>query len=83
VNARIHREARRIRIRKLKQQRFVSHITLFGPARTNNFRRVKAEVERACRKYTLVPFKIGGFDIFQNPDANWLYLNVEPSSNLE
>lgn len=83
VNARIHREARRLRIRRLKERRFVSHITLFGPARTNNFRRVKAEVERTCRKYTLVPFKVGGFDSFRNPDANWLYLDVEPSSELE
>jgi calcineurin-like phosphoesterase family protein/2'-5' RNA ligase len=83
VNACIHREARRLRIRKLKERRFVSHITLFGPARTNNFRRVIAEVERTCRKYTLVPFKLGGFDNFQNPDANWLYLGVQPSPDLE
>jgi calcineurin-like phosphoesterase family protein len=83
VNTRIHREARRLRIRRLKERRFVSHIALFGPARTNNLRRVIAEVERTCRKYTLVPFKIGGFDNFQNPEANWLYLDVEPSSDLE
>jgi len=83
VNTRIHREARRLRIRRLRDRRFVSHIALFGPARTNNLRRVIAEVERTCRKHTLVPFKIGGFDGFQNADANWLYLDVEPSSNLE
>lgn len=56
---------------------------MFGPARTNNLRRVIAEVERTCQNYTLVPFKIGGFDSFRNPDANWLYLDVEPSSELE
>ncbi len=83
VNARIHREARRLRIRKLKERRFVSHITLFGPSRTNNLRGVMAEVERTCRRYTLVPFKIGGFDKFQNPDANWLYLDIQPSPDLE
>ena len=83
VNSRIHREARRLRIRKLEERRFVSHIALFGDARTNNLRRVVDEVERTCRKYTLVPFKIGGFDGFRNPDANWLYLDVEPSSELE
>jgi len=83
VNSRIHGEARRLRIRKLSEGRCVSHIALFGPARTNNLKRVIDEVERTCRKYTLVPFKIGGFDCFRNPDANWLYLDVEPSSELE
>jgi hypothetical protein len=58
-------------------------MTLFGPARTNNLRRVMAEIERTCRKYTQVPFKIGGFDKFQNSDANWLYLDVKPSNDLE
>jgi len=83
VNTRINQETRRLRIRKLREQRFVSHVTLFGPARTNDFKRVITEVQRTCRKYTLVPFKIGGFDTIQNPDANWLYLDVEPSSQLE
>ncbi len=83
VNARIDREAKRLRIRKLKEDRFISHISLFGGAQTNNLKRVTAEVERTCRKYTLVPFKIGGFDAFRNSDANWLFLDVEPSSQLE
>jgi 2'-5' RNA ligase len=83
VNARIDREARRLKIRKLKERRFVSHITLFGPAQTNNLRRVITEVERTCRKRSLVTFKIGGFDGFRNSNANWLYLDVEPSSELE
>jgi len=83
VRARVHREARRLRIREAGGRRFVSHIALFGGARTNNLRRVIAEVERVGQKYTLVPFKVGGFDKFQNPDANWLYLDVDPSSDLE
>lgn len=83
VNSRIHCEARRLRIGKLKERRFVSHIALFGPARTNNLKLVIEEVERTFRKYTLVPFKVGGFDSFRNSDANWLYFDVEPSSELE
>lgn len=83
ANARILREARRLRIRRLKSRRFVPHITLFGPARTNNLRHIIAGIERTCNKYTLVPFKVGGFDSFRNPDANWLYLDVEPSFDLE
>jgi calcineurin-like phosphoesterase family protein len=46
-------------------------------------RRVIVEVEGTCRKYALVPFKIGGFHSFRNPDANWLCLDVEPSPELE
>jgi len=42
-----------------------------------------ADVERIGRKHTLVPFKIGGFDQFRNADANWLYLRVYPSAELE
>ena len=80
ASARTLREARKLRLRNLEERRFVSHITLFGPARTNNLRQVIREVERIGRKYTLVPFKLGGFDKFQNPDANWLYLDVHPSS---
>jgi calcineurin-like phosphoesterase family protein len=83
VRARVHQEARRLRIRELRERRFVSHIALFGPARTNNLRRVIADVEKIGQNYTLVPFKLGGFDKFQNPDANWLYLEVQPSPALE
>jgi len=82
VNARINREARRLKIRKLKHK-FKPHISLFGPAKTNNLKSVIAGVERTGRKYTLVPFKMGGFDQFQNPDAYWLLLNVYPSVELE
>jgi len=83
ASARTLREARKLRLRKLKEQRFVSHITLFGDARTNNLQQVIREVERISQKYTLVPFKLGGFDKSQKPDANWLYLDVHPSPDLE
>jgi len=83
VEFRIHQEAKRLGIKELKERRLVSHITLFVRERPNRVKRVASEIERTCRKYTLVPFKIGGFDSFRNPDANWLYLDVEPSSELE
>ena len=65
VNARIQREARRIRIRELPERRFVPHISLFGKAKTDNLRRVVSEVEGTCQKYSLIRFKVGGFDNFQ------------------
>lgn len=83
ASARALRESKNLGLKKIEHKKFVSHITLFGPARTNNLGRVKAEVEKIGRKYTLVPFKVGGFDIFQNQDANWLYLDVQPFPDLE
>ena len=84
VRARVHREARRLGIKEFKQSRFIPHITLFGAAETNNLHKVINEVKSIGRKYTLVPFKLGvGRDEFQNPDANWLYLDVQPSPDLE
>ena len=84
ARARIHREARELGARRLRQARFVPHITLFGPAEAHNLRNVIREVERVCQKYTRVPFKLGiKRGEFQKEDANWLYLDVDPSPELE
>lgn len=83
VNARINREAKRLKIRR-QRHKFKPHITLFDRAKTHNLKSVViANIEKVGRKYSLVPFKIGGFDQFLNPDAYWLYLNVEPSPELK
>jgi len=84
ARARTIREAKRLGVRRLREPRFVPHITLFGPAETHNLRHVIREVERTGRKYSLVPFKLGvRRGEFQNQDANWLYLNLESSPVLE
>jgi calcineurin-like phosphoesterase family protein/2'-5' RNA ligase len=84
TRARTLREARRLGIRRLREPRFVPHITLFGAAEAHNLRNVAREVERVGRKYTLVPFKLGiKRGEFQVEDANWLYLDIQPSPELE
>lgn len=83
VEERIHREAKRLRLKHKRSKNFVSHITLFAPAKTKNLRTVTIQVEKTCRKYTLVPFKLGGFGGFLNNDANWLYISVLPSAELD
>jgi len=84
AKARTLREARRLGVRRLREPRFVPHITLFGPAEARNLRNVVREVERVGRKYTLVPFKLGiKRGEFQNEDVNWLHLDVQPSLELE
>jgi 2'-5' RNA ligase len=80
---RVLREARRLGVKRLPM-RFVPHICLFGGAETSSLRNVISELEMIGRKYTLVPFKLGvKRGEFQRPDANWLYLDVQPSPSLE
>lgn len=81
--ARTLQEAQKLGVKRLKQPRFVSHVTLFGPAETNDLGQVIKVVERIGRKHILVPFQLGGFGRFQNPYANWLYLYIQHSSELE
>ena len=84
ARARTLREARRLGVRRLKEPRFVPHITLFGAAEAHNLRNIVREVEKVGRKYTLVPFELGiKRGEFQNEDVNWLYLDVQPSPQLE
>lgn len=84
ARARSLREAKKLGVRKLRQPRFVPHITVFGPAEAHNLRNVVREVERIGRKYTSIPFRLGiKRGEFQREDANWLYLDVHLSHDLE
>ena len=83
ASVRIAKEARNLGINENSGSRFVSHITLFGSAKTADLERVKSEVVRISRHYNLVPFKLGGFGYFRNPYATWVYLNILPSPTLE
>ena len=84
ARARTIREAKRLGVRRRRERRFVPHITLFGPAETHSLPRVVREVASTGRKYNLVPFKLGvKRGEFQNQDANWLYLDLEPSHLLD
>lgn len=84
ARARTLREAQKLGVRRLREPRFVPHITLFGPAEANRLRNVVREVERVGRNYTLVPFEVGvRRGEFRNEDVNWLYLDVQPSPQLE
>lgn len=83
ASERILRKARSLGIRKLSGHRFVSHITLFGGAKTNNMKGLANNVERICQKYTLAPFKIKGTSSFDNRNKQIIYLDVEPSPIIE
>jgi calcineurin-like phosphoesterase family protein/2'-5' RNA ligase len=84
ARARILLEARRLGVGRIREKRFVPHITLFGGAEAHNLRDVIREVERVGQKYSRVPFKLGvKRGEFQVEDANWLYLDIQPSPELE
>jgi len=84
ARARTLREAHKLGVRRLREPRFVPHITLFGPAQAHSLGNVVRQVERVGRKYTLVPFKLGiKRGGFRNDDVNWLYLDVQSSLELE
>jgi hypothetical protein len=83
VEEQIHQEAKRLRLKHKRGKKFVSHISLFGPAKVRYMRTVIGQVQNVCRKYILVPFKLGGFGVFLNTDANWLYISILPTPELE
>jgi hypothetical protein len=83
ASERVLQKAKSLGIRKLSGPKFVSHITLFGGARTSNWRWLAGEVERISRRYTLVPLKIKGISNFDNRNKQIVYLDVDPSFELE
>ena len=83
ASVRILQKAKNLGIRELGGHRFVSHITLFGGARTNNWKWLANEVERIGQKYTLVPLEIKGISSFNNKTKQIIYLDVDPSPELE
>jgi hypothetical protein len=83
VKMRISQEAKKLKLKNSLKKDHVSHVTLFGPARTSHFPQVMNDIEKVCKHYTLVPFSFGGFDGFLNKDANYLYFCIQPSHDLE
>ena len=83
ASVRILQKAKNLGIRELGGHRFVSHITLLGGARTNNWKWLANEVERIGQKYTLVPLEIKGISSFNNKTKQIIYLDVDPSPELE
>lgn len=83
VKSRAHSEAKRLGIKSLKGKKEVPHIALFGQAETNDIKGVISRVEGISHKYTLVPFRIGGFSRFDRKIRKVLNLDVDPSPKLK
>lgn len=79
----IYDVSKRFRVRGITKRRAVPHITLYGPSETNNIKRVIPKVKQVSQKYTLVPFKIKGLNCFDNKKNKVIYLDIDPSPELE
>ncbi len=74
--------AKKFKVRGVTKGRAVPHITLYGPSETDDIRRVISQVETVGQRYTLVPFRIKGFDCFDK-EGKVIYLDIIPSLELE
>lgn len=75
--------ARRFHVRGITRKRPVPHITLAGPFETRDIKRVIRDVESVAKNYNLVNFKLKGFRYFNNPEGKVIYVDIEPSKELE
>lgn len=75
--------ARRFHVRGVTRKRPVPHISLAGPFETRDIKRVIRDVESVAKNYNLVNFKLKGFRYFNNPEGKVIYVDIEPSKELE
>jgi 2'-5' RNA ligase len=78
----VYSVAKKFRVKGVTRRRVVPHISLYGPGKTNDIRKVISAVEKVGRQYTLVPFKIKGFGYF-NKTPKVIYFDISPSQELE
>lgn len=78
----IYEVARKFRVSGVTKKRAVPHITLFGPFTTRNERKIVSEVVNIGRKHFLVPFKVKGFNSFDNNINKVIYIDIEPSQEM-
>ena len=74
--------AKKFRVGGVTRKRVVPHISLYGTSKTDDIQKVVSAVEKVGRKYTLVPFRIKGFGVFDKPHKV-IYLDISPSKELE
>jgi 2'-5' RNA ligase len=69
-------------VRGVTRKRVVPHISLYGPGRTEDIKKVILAVEKVGRQYDLVPHKIKGFGFFDK-SPKVIYFDITPSQELE
>ena len=79
----IYEASRKFRIKGVIRKKPYLHITLFGPFTTRNEEKMVSEVINVAKKHTLVPFKVKGFNFFDNATNKVIYLDIEPSEEMK
>ena len=78
----VYSVGRKFGVKGVTRKRVVPHISLYGPGRTEDIKKVISAVEKVGRRYDLVPFKIRGFGFFDNiPKV--IYFDITPSQELD
>ena len=78
----VYSVAKKFRVRGVTRKKVVPHISLYGPGRTDDIRKVISAVKKVGRKYSLVPFKVKGFGYFDKT-PKVIYFDISPSKELE
>lgn len=78
----VYSVAKKFRVRGVTRKKVVPHISLYGPGRTKDIRKVISAVKKVGRKYSLVPFKVKGFGYFDKT-PKVIYFDISPSQELE
>jgi 2'-5' RNA ligase len=79
----IYGATRKIGIKGVNRKKAAPHVTLFGPFTTRYEEKMVSEVINVAKKFTLVPFKVKGFNFFDNETTKVIYLDIEPSEELK
>ena len=78
----MHSVAKKFGVRGVTRKRVVPHISLYGPGRTADIRKLISAVKKVGCKYSLVPFKVKEFGYFDKiPKV--IYFDISPSQELE
>lgn len=78
----VYSVAKRFKVRGVTRKRVVPHISLYGPSRTDDIKKVISAVEKVGPKYSLVRFKLKGFGHFDRT-PKVIYFDISPSQELE
>jgi 2'-5' RNA ligase len=78
----VYSVAKKFRVSGVTRKKVVPHISLYGPGRIDDVKKVISVVKKVGRKYSLVPFKVKGFGYFDKT-PKVIYLDISPSKELE
>ena len=68
---------RKFHLKHAKKKRPIPHVTILAPFYTNKQKKLVSDFNNVCKKYTLINFRIEGFDYFDNSKV--VYINIKPS----